>query len=606
MAWIQREHLQQPAEAIATLGRAVQLDPNHLPTLLTLGELHLGLEQWQEAVEAYSRIVAVSDDPDVLRSAHFRLGDLWSEKLGDARRAISFYQNVLAIAPEDAAALTKLYELFNRARDWENAADVLARLIEVEGEAALLVEHHAALAEIHEKGFGDPRLAAEQLQQALAIDPTNETILGRFSKLCSHLGDWSALADAIRSFLVALPGDQEGRGIHYRVQLGEILRRRLGRTAEALEQFGVVSEIDPTNVEARLATAAILAEEGRWDEAIAEHREVQAIDGLNAESLVQMGAIWARMGNHELAYAAAAALVCLGEAQEAEEQVYRERRAKGVRFPHGSPDAALLDKHLVHPGEVAHGRRLLGVLTEVAHRVRPARLAEWHVSKADRLPPRSEDPLKLLVREVAALLGLEREVEIFISPTRSREIDLLLTDPPSLVVGAGVMGAFASLEVRFWIASLLSYLRNRTYIAYGLSGAQLGTLTRAATLAAGPADVDDSRDDEVGAMARVIQRGISRRGRRSLEEAARALGSAREPNLDEWALAMQHTAARSGLWVVNDLETAIGHLKRSDPMLAKPDETGSLLAVARRSDRATELIQFWLSDDYLALRRATQ
>jgi tetratricopeptide (TPR) repeat protein len=600
MAWIQREHLQQPTEAIVTLMRSVAIDPNHLPTLLTLAELHLGLEQWQEAVDAYAKIVAVSEDPDVLRSAHYRLGELWSERLGDVRRAISSYQNVLAIAPDDGAALAKLYELFTRSKDWENAADIVARLIEVEQRPDRLVEHYAALADIQENGFGDPRMAAEQLQHALSIDSTNEAILQRFAQLCVHLGDWEPLSDAIRSFLVSLPADQEGRGILYRVQLGEVLKRRLGRTAEAMEQFRAVVEIDPTNVDARLATAAILAEDGRFEEAIVEHREVQGIDGLSAESLSQMRDIWSRAGNHEMAYAAAAVLSCLGEAQEADEQIYRERRGKGVRFPQVALDASTFDAVLVHQGENPAGRRVLAVLGEIAHRMRPPLLDEWHVTKADRLPPRSEDPLKILVRDVALVLGLEREVEVFISPTRSREMDLLLTDPPSLVVGAGVMGAFSSMEVRFSVAQLLSYIRSRTWVAYGLDGGALGALVRAAVAAADLAPAEDQLGDTV----RAIQRNLSRRGRRALEEACRTMASTRELDPVEWAQAMQHTALRAGLWVVNDLETALSCMRRSDPLLAKIPEGSSLTAQVCRSAHAIELVHFWLSEEYLSLKRA--
>jgi cellulose synthase operon protein C len=601
MAWIQREHLQQPADAIGTLTRSQRLDGNHLPTLLTLGELHLSLEQWQEAAEAYARIVAVSDDPDVLRSAHFRLGDLWGDKLGDARRAISSYQNVLAIAPNDVAALTKLFELFSRNKDWENAAEAIGRLIEVESEPRLLVSHYAALAEIQEKGFGDPRLAAEQLERALSIEPTNETILGRLARLSTQLGNWEPLADAIRSYLVALPADQEGRGIHYRLQLGEILRRRLGRTAEALEQFRAVVEIDPTHVDARLSIAGILAEDGRYEEAIAEHREVQSLDGLNLESLRQMRVLWSRLGNHDMAYAAAAALVCLGGAQEADEQLYRERRAKGVRFPQ-SGDPMLLEKSLPHPGENPAGRRVLAVLGEIAHRLRPPELAEWHVSRADRLAPRSEDPLKLVVHEVSMVLGIDREVEIYISPSRTREMDLLLTDPPSLVVGAGVMASFSSLEVRFWTGLLLSFVRSRTFAGYGLSGPELGRLVRAALLACEGENVSD--ENPFASVARAIQRNLSRRGRRQLEEAGRAYSSAREADLDEWAMAMQHSALRTALWLVGDLETALDFLRRTDPTLSKPGEGGQLLV--RRSPLATEVLHYWLSDEYLSLRRSSQ
>jgi tetratricopeptide (TPR) repeat protein len=609
MAWIQREHLQQPSEAVAALSKCIQLDPNHLPTLHTLGELLWGMEQWQEAVDTYSRIVAVSDDPELLRSAHLRLGELLGDRLGDSRRAISSYQNVLANAPSDVTAIGKLFDLFAKDRDWENAADMVSRLIEIEREPQRLVAHRAALADIHEKGFGDSRLAAEQLQHALAIDPTNEAILSRFARLCAHLGEWERVADAIRSFLVALPSDQESRGIAHRVQLAEILWRRLGRPREALEQVRAAVEIDPTHVEARLAAAAILVEGGCPEEAIAEHREVQSIDRVNVTSLGQMRAIWSRTGNHDMAYAAATALCCLGQAHEEDEQIYQERRSKGIRHPRAPVDSGLFDQHLVHPGEDRTGRAILAALGEVAHRIRASRLTEWQVAKTDRLPPRSEDPLRTVVREVGDLLGLEHEVDIFVSPVRPREMDLLLTDPPSLVAGAGIAMACSAAELRCWVGYLLSYVRNRTWVAYGADGGELGKLICAACMAVEPpvqvACLGQPTED-VGELARGIQRNLSRRGRRALDDACRSLGSAREVNVDEWAVAMHHTGLRVGLWVASDLEAAWAHLRRMDPALAtKPSDGEASLGRVRSSPLATELLHFWLSHEYFSLRQAT-
>jgi len=606
MAWIQREHLKQPLEAIGTLNRSLQLDPNHLPTLLTLGELHVALEQWKESVDIYSRVVAVSSDTDVLRTAHFRLGEIWSEKLGDHRRAISSYQNVLALSAGDTKALKRLFDLFVRSRDWENAADTVGRLIEAENDPRQLVRHYNALAEIQEKGFGDPRMAAAQLQQAQAIDPTNETVLGRLTQMLAHLGDWEGLAGAIRSFLAALPGDQESRGIIHRLQLGKLLRQRLGRTSEALEQYRAVVEIDPTNTEARLATAAILVEEGRLDEAITEHRETQALEALNVESLRQMRATWSRMGNHQMAFAVAAVLVCLGEASEADESLYREHRSKGVRYPTVGIEPSIFETVLVHPDEHPVGRKLLDVLGEVAHRVRPPRLADWRVGKADRLPIRSDDPLRVLVREVSTVLGLDREVEIYISPTRSREMELLLTDGPALVVGGGVMGTFSTMEVRFWLAQLLSYLRNHTWITYGLGGPELALLVRAACRAMDPnLGLPGDNESKLAEMTRLVQRNVSRRTRRTLEEVCLEFMAGPEPSYRDWARAMQHTALHTGLWVVNDLETAMGFLRRSDPELARATQGEGPQAI-RRSHLAVELFQFWISEEFDSLRQASR
>ena len=608
MAWIQREHLKQPLEAVGTLSRSLLLDPNHLPTLLTLGELHVVLEQWKEGVDVYSRVVAVSSDTDVLRTAHFRLGEIWSEKLGDHRRAISSYQNVLALAAGDTKALKRLFDLFVRSRDWENAADTVGRLIEVETDPRELVQHYCALAEIQEKGFGDPHMAAAQLQQAQAIDPINAPVLGRLNQLLGQLGDWDGLAVAIRSFLAALPADQESRGIEHRIQLGVLLRQRLGRASEALEQYRAVVEIDPTNVEARLSTASILVEEERFDEAITEYRETQALEALNAESLRQMRATWTRMGNHDMAYAAAAVLVCLGEAGESDDSLYRERRAKGVRYPTHivGLEPSVFEGVVVHPDEHPVGRQLLAALGEAAHRIRPPRLADWRVGKADRLPIRSDDPLRVLVREVSAVLALDRDLEIYISPTRSREMELLLTDGPSLVVGGGMMGTFSTMEVRFWLGQLLSYLKNRTWIAYGLGGPELSLLVRAACRVVDPnLGMPADAESKLGEMTRLIQRSVSRRTRRVLEEVCLEFMAGPEPNYREWALAMQHTALHTGLWVVNDLETALGYLRRSDSDLARSDGPG-LASAIRRSPVGVELCQYWLSEEFDSLRQASR
>ncbi|MCC6747696.1 MAG: tetratricopeptide repeat protein [Deltaproteobacteria bacterium] len=607
MAWIQREHLHAPTEAVATLGRAVRLDPNHLPTLLTLGELHVGLDQWHEAVAVLSRIVTLSDDPELLRRAHYQLGDIWSEKLADHRQAISCYQNVLAIAPRDRRALGRLYELFVWSRDWENAAETLGRVIEIEPDADRQVEHYLALAEIHEKGFGDPQMAAEQLRNALAVAPTSERLISRLVDLHARLAQWETLSETLRAYLVALPEEQQQRNIGRRIQLAEILHQRFGRNAEALEQYRAVIAADGRNIEARLASARILAHEGRLPEAIAAHREVLALDPLNAESLRQLRTIWTRLGAHEQAHAAVTVLVCVGAATEPEERAYREHRARGVREPSGPVDDTLSEAKLVHPAESSAGRALLAVLGEVAHRLRPPPLEEWHIGRADRLPARSEDPLKALLREVGDRLGLAREVEVYVSPTRSRDMDLLLTDPPALVVGGGLMAALPSREVRFWMGVLLSYLRNRTWVAYGLDGGALDVLVKAACRSIDPTyPVDGAEEADVAEWARVIQRSLSRRGRRALEEACQDLLVGRRPNMAEWARAMQYTAVRTGLRMVNDLEAALSHLRRNDPRLPQGADAERQVWALQRNPLALELVRYWMSDEYRALRRAAE
>ena len=64
---------------------------------------------------------------------------------------------------------------------------------------------------------------------------------------------------------------------------------------------------------------------------------------------------------------------------------------------------------------------------------------------------------------------------------------------------------------------------------------------------------------------------------------------------------MRHTSLRTGLWLVNDLETALGFLRRTDPALSQAGEAGAG-SLVRRSVLATEVVHYWLSDEYFKLR----
>jgi tetratricopeptide (TPR) repeat protein len=185
----QRDHLHQPAVAIETLKEAQEVDPHCVEALTLQAELYGTLDRWQEAAEAYRRVVAHSSDPVVLSLAHFQLGRIWQDRLAEPHQAIAALQNVLALNPQDSRALRRLTRLFVSSSDWENAAATIERLLELEQDPVARREHYLALADILEQGFGDPQAAAERLEMALEIDPLDERLVERLAQLRERLGD---------------------------------------------------------------------------------------------------------------------------------------------------------------------------------------------------------------------------------------------------------------------------------------------------------------------------------------------------------------------------------------------------------------------------------
>ena len=604
LAEIQQRYLKQPRQAIASASRCLEIDPAHQPTLRLLAPLYAEQEQWQQAAQSYAQLMATCHDPAELRTILIHLGELWRRQLDDPLQAISCYQNILAVAPGDPEALQQLYELFVEVGDRASAADALSQLIEVTEDVHARARFHIALADLYDHDFDEPALAVEHLQQAQHTDPTNEEVLQRLKQLLTRLDQWEELCDAIRSFLAALPADQQDRGFAHRMELGQVFQHRLRRLAEGLEQFQAVIDMDPTNLAARHAAAQVLVEDNRLGEAIHEYREILEIDASDTRSLRQIRAIWTRMDDLEGAYAATAALVCVGDATDGERRFYKEQRNKGARYPRRCLESSAFEAVLVHPAEHIAGREVLAVLGRVAHLLSPPRLQEWGVGPRSLLSPQSEHPLPGVVAQVARVLGLEFRVDVHLSSERVDGLDLLLTDPPTLVVGQEVMESMPPMAVRGQVGRLLSYLRNGTWVAHGLGPGRLQSLVFGACLAA-TSSVDRARGRSEQELrqkyARQIQRSLGPEDMEELKLACKDLRKGREPEMKVWVQAMRHTELRTALWITNDLETILDLLLESAGEGTGPRARRALI---HGSPLAMDLVRYWISEDFLSLRKS--
>ena len=179
-------------------------------------------------------------------------------------------------------------------------------------------------------------------------------------------------------------------------------------------------------------------------------------------------------------------------------------------------------------------------------------------------------------------------------------MDLLLTDPPSLVVGERVMANLPARHLHGWVGQLLAWVRSRCYVIYGLDARELAVVIDGACRAVDPAHPSQlDGEGEVAEMARLIQRSLGRRARRALDDACRRLTSGPMPEYPAWLQAMRATALRTALWSSDDLEAVVAQLVRDyGPKTDKP-ERAVAKAVAEHP-LTIDLVRYWLSDDYLA------
>jgi hypothetical protein len=106
-------------------------------------------------------------------------------------------------------------------------------------------------------------------------------------------------------------------------------------------------------------------------------------------------------------------------------------------------------------------------------------------------------------------------------------------------------------------------------------------------------------EEYVETLSKNLYRGLPRRARRPLEEAALAYGPSPKPRLEDWILRVRKTATRAALLVSGDAAGAIAVMRRTEGDLARLDRASTERGVALIADA----LRFAVSDVAAAVRR---
>jgi len=268
----------KPDKAIARFEEVLRLKPDHVPSLVWLGTMHIDNGRADLAEPLLTK--AVSLDPRSA-AALFELGKA-ALAAGDSARAVTQLEAALAADP-GADGVHYALAMAYRARGDEQRAAAHVRLWKDErlypadplmAEITDLLKT-AVVYEIRGTQAMDDRKwteAAALFREGLKVAPRDATLHQNLGTALYLAGDPRAAEAEFEEAIRLLPGYAKAL-----FSLGVLMEER-GRDADAIDRFSKAVASDPTMVNARASLADALRRSGKLDAAINEYSEIIKID----------------------------------------------------------------------------------------------------------------------------------------------------------------------------------------------------------------------------------------------------------------------------------------------------------------------------------------
>jgi tetratricopeptide (TPR) repeat protein len=264
IAAVTEKQLGDPERALAAWQRAEELSPSYTRAREAQRRILLKAKSWDRLAALLEREAATQSDPatrmDILR----RVAQLHREKLGNARRAIEVYREILRADPHDAVSMRALVEIYEREGDFAGLANALREQIELTTSKQERVGLLRRVLVIYDERTGDlvqGQWAANEILQAV---PGDRDTLARLERILERAGQPADLVRVLDLHAKHAANPDEKLQLYRRI--AEILYSKLQDPTGAAARLEEVVRLDPDDAKALAGLTQIYTALGRHED----------------------------------------------------------------------------------------------------------------------------------------------------------------------------------------------------------------------------------------------------------------------------------------------------------------------------------------------------
>ncbi|AUX43259.1 protein kinase [Sorangium cellulosum] len=268
MALLLRERLKDDARAAEAATRAVDLDPTSVLGLMISGDLAFEAGRFIEAARHYESLANRADSLPREQGLKvlFRYVDALG-KSGSSGKAIGAVPALLALAPDDPAAISRAAKINLDAGKAREAAELYGRLTDGAGARLPDPERAEALLRLGEARLaaGDPGGAVAPLTEAADLLPESPAPLALLSKVFEAKGDWEEVVRLKHRRLDVVTGEERSALL---LEIGDLVATHLNDRTRAAKSY--VAALDERPDDRRILTKLmqLYSEEKDWSKLV--------------------------------------------------------------------------------------------------------------------------------------------------------------------------------------------------------------------------------------------------------------------------------------------------------------------------------------------------
>ena len=316
MGELAESHLGNPNQAFMCFSRALEQTPRDTGISGNLERLAEAHTLWEDLAELYLEVAPATDDDRALE-LELRVGQLLTQELGDAHRAVSHYERLLKDHEDNGEVLQALDELYQLTDNPSGLAGILRTKVDICPELEDRVALYFRLAETLEDALEDQSGAFECYQEVVFQQDTNEEAISELWRLTEsgvRRAEGVEILEPIysrgerhldlRNLLevsLADLSDPADQGDQLR-RIAELCEGPLEDQGAAMTWYGKALQLDPEDEQSLGRLDELAAENGSWQtytDALLEAAEAAEAERKITLWLKSASATWTHLENKE-------------------------------------------------------------------------------------------------------------------------------------------------------------------------------------------------------------------------------------------------------------------------------------------------------------------